>query len=251
MEAMEKPPRYSLIPLGALVGVVAVLLIAALAAWETSEELAYFAKLRRATVASPHSGPAVYRGKLFGPPARATPTKVPAAAYWWRITTGASKSRKVSCKDDQSLGLELRDGDAKLSLDAFAGKISVLSDAKDGEWSEKRVVDVGKLKPRELSNPPVSCEGSNPSYVEHSIPQGTEVEVVACYRVDGLKGCDVGLTGIFVPTLAIHRERRADRAFIPFFVAAMVCTLIVTALFVVSIVARRRALSPLRPGRHS
>lgn len=249
---MEKPRTNSWVPIAALAAVGLVLFVATLASMETAQEAASLANLPRATVASPVSRRAVYRGKLYGPPARVTPLKAKAAAFWWSVTTGTSKSRKVTCRGFESLELELRDGDATLPIVAFGGKASVLSDKRDNDWTERWVIDVGSLLPLQPSKPPVPCQGTSPNYVEHSIPQGTEVEIAACYRNNALSGCDVGLAAVIsVPKLLVHRERRAERAFIPFLVGAISCTSIVTALLVLSIVAARRTLRPLRPGKSS
>lgn len=95
---MIEPLRRSfLAPMLATLAIGIAAFVAFIAASTTLDELEFLRKLPRATLAAPVKGPAVYRGRAFGPDNLVTPTKRRAAAVWWSVTTGGSKSRKVTC----------------------------------------------------------------------------------------------------------------------------------------------------------
>lgn len=246
----ERPRRQSLWHVLAAAAAATALTIAYLSAARMIDEVAILRALPRATLDSPVKGPAIYRGQLFGPENRATPSKRAAAAHWWWVNTGGSKSRRTSCESSATTKLELRDGDTTLpylALSSASG--SVIDSGRPIAWDAPAVIDFVERGPFETTNPPpTTCTGKSPRYIEYSIAQGAAVEVVACYRGGALQACTGRFqTVVSLPTIAAHREHRADRAYLPFMLAGFMCTSLVSTLFVLSVLSLRRAAKPQRP----
>jgi hypothetical protein len=245
--------RSARLPLLLAVAVAIAFSIAYLANASYFEELRFLRNLPRASLASPIEGPALYRGRLFGPSTRMGPsTKKPAAMTWWWVYVGGSKSRKKVCFESAIGEVTLQDGGKSAPLTAIRGNISLLSEARNADWEQRTVVDTGTLAEHTSSKLPLhatKCEGSNPAYTEVLIPEGAEVEVVGCYSGGALRECGQSpLSAVLaVPDLLTHRIRRADISYRGFIVVAGISIAVVGLLFVLGLVGYRRTSKPMRP----
>lgn len=218
------------------------------------QQLRYVRELPHATVEAPIEGPAIYKGRLLGPESRIAPsTRKPAAMTFWWVITGGSKSRKRVCFERAVNEVRLASGDVSIPIRALdAGDLSLVSDRRDSDWNHNLVVDTGPLAeyggstlPKHASH----CSGTSPSYTEVVVPQGTEVEVVACYSGNALRDCGLRPISalVSVPDEITHRRRRAERSYLGFVVVAGLCVPIIGILFITAINAYRRTSRPVRP----
>lgn len=218
----------------------------------TIEQLRFLRDLPRASLDAPKKGPAIYAGRIYGPPGRATPMGEKAAITWWWVNDGFSKSRTTSCFERQLESLELAADGRSVPYVALgsASSLSLLSDERGDDWGDPVVVDLGSQaahKPDYLPDAAHKCSsGTNPIYVERWVAQGAEVEVVACYRDGALRECDAPLRSLLgLGTIVPHRQRRADHAYVPFLVACGINTVMLLGFLLIS----GLVTLPLRPTR--
>ena len=209
----------------------------------------------RASIAEPRSGPAIYAGALFSEAPRVSPLGKKSAAYWWWVEQKSGKTWRVKCSLAIRSGLELRSERASLPLAVFPAQreLSLLADTRD-DWTESLVIDVGRggydratnSFPGEASK----CAATGRTYTERSLPQGVDVEVLACFSDGALRGCGAPFDGLLaVPDVSVHRARRIGHAMAPVRAVGAISLVVLLALAGHAFVVRRRILHPISRGR--
>lgn len=202
-------------------------------------------------LAAPKEGPAVYKGKLYGPAERKEPKGALVAAHWWWVDKRVSKNNwKTVCFQREVTNLRLVDDKGvSVPLPAFDTETSyaLAGTSWSDDYTDRVVVDFGYDSPiYERDKPPpaaAKCWNAGYVWIGRSIPQGVGVEVLACSKGGVLTPCP-GLPGMIVARngLAVHKGRRVSDAQTPFMAASMV-TLALSVLYAVyAFVTRSRVL---------
>ena len=131
-------------------------------------ELDWLRELPRAHAAVATSSPALYAGRLHGPPGRVTPAGNRAAAYWWSVVSRGSEDNKVYCKERErsNLTLETPTGTMRIAFtEASPDLVGLITTEKQDEFDRRFVIDLGDARgsPTE-SLPNGTCSGDNASY---------------------------------------------------------------------------------------
>lgn len=229
-------------------------------AWREVERhrapLRWLAATPHATLAAPVPGPAIYAGVLQGPNDRTTPLGTRASAYWWWVEERHGRSSKTVCTESERSELRLVDGSASAPLDAIANATDVaLTTGSDGAWTSRVVVDLGSGGQSTSAGPVPSragrCAKSHRSYAERWIPVGTRVEVLACHDGVALRACPGGPHDavLAIPTLALHREHRAEAALVGVRTFALGSLAAILFVFLVTLFGKGAVLRGMTPAR--
>lgn len=160
--------------------------------------------------------PAVFRGTLHAVSPNLAPHGQRYAAVWWTVSVKSGKSRKESCAGERAEGLELRTSQGTLKLGFLPGEqasVGIFNEGWGPNGSRPISVDLGELPllstsliPGELAR----CNsGSDPVYTARGLPEGTQVEVLACRTGDTLGPCPGETRAVLAtPTLRAHIDTR-------------------------------------------
>ena len=209
-----------------------------------------------ASLTAPREGPAIYRGNVYGPPGRKDADGRESAATWWWVTEPAGKrSSRTVCFERQIAGMRLRAGATELPITMFetAESLSLLGVDRDDDWTDPIFIDLAtepKSSSPTLPALAARCAGSKRTFISRSMRQGARAEVLACHRGGALVACDGPLGGVLaVDGMSGYRERRLERAIMPFVVASILVLVALAALLQRAIRFRERTFAPLWGGR--
>jgi hypothetical protein len=231
------------------------------AAYERAKQevpgLRWLAAAPHATLAAPVKGPAIYTGVLRGPADRKTPLGRRASAFWWSVDERHGKQSVTICKNAARDRLELVDGASAAPLEVLetATSVSLMAGGFGDEWTSRVVIDVTSGSESgtagELSGEAAKCAGKGRSYSERFVPVGTRVEVLACHGGAALRACPGAIHDavLAIPTLAKHRERRAESALGGVTAFALGSMSAILVVFVVTLAGKGAVLRGMTPGR--
>lgn len=202
-------------------------------------------------LAAPKAGPAVYKGKLYGPTGRKEPKGATVAAHWWWVDKKVGKNNwKTVCFQRDVGGLRLVDGKgvtAPLPVFDTEKSYALAGTNWSDDYVDRVIVDFGYDSPiYERDKPPPGaekCWSSGYVWIGRSLPQGAPVEVLACAKDGVLEPCP-GMPGMIVARngVAVHRGRRVSDAQTPFMALSIVTLVLSTLYAVYAMVTRSRVL---------
>ena len=252
-EVAKSKPAAVLVPAVATV-VLGALAAAAWVALPRVRELDQLRTLRHADAASPPATPAIYRGRLRGPPGRATPSGYQAAAFWWTVVRRDDDGSEVFCKgrERSDLWLDTPTGTLRIALgEAHPDRVGLVTEDKDDEYDRPIAIDLGPIRRTSVSTlPPSTCDGRDAEYEQLFIPGGTPAEVTGCVRDRVIGECEGPLaTTLSVPDLETARRHRLERALAALRVALAVGASILLAAAYMAVTAVLGTARVLRPGK--
>lgn len=255
-EAAESKPTSRAVPIAC--GLVLVALGAAAWIAETRvRELDWLRTLERADAASPPATPAIYTGKLRGPPERFTPAGNRAAAFWWAVVRRDDDGSEVFCKgrERSELWLDTPTGTLRIALgEADPDRVGLITEDKSDEYDRPIAIDLGTIQRTSVrSLPSNTCDGRDAEYEQLFIAEGAPVEAFGCVR-DGVLGeCSGGpiTTALSVPDLETARRNRLEEALDAVRVALAISAATLLAAALVAVTAVLGGLRVLRPGKEA
>lgn len=256
---MASPVRGKLWPFLLLPCVHALLL---LLLWSKSQVHVRAVDLLRTTkvgnLANPPEGPALYKGRLYGPEGRVEPKGKAVAAHWWWYSKRVSKNNwKTVCFQRDISKLRFVDAAGRTAtLPAFDGDegLALAGTNWTDDYSDRMIVDFGYELPVYQANLPPDaakkCSSSGTEWVGRSIPAGAQVEILACARNGELRPCaDKPALVIVVGNMGQHLGRRVTDAQTPFVAEGVVAVGATVLLVLYALFVRGRVLATFSPKR--
>lgn len=256
---MASPVRGKLWPFVVLPCVHALLL---LLLWSKSQVHVQAVDLLRTTkagnLANPPDGPAIYKGRLYGPEGRVEPKGKAVAAHWWWVTKRVGKNNwKTVCFKREIGKLRFVDGAGRTAtLPAFDTEESLALAGTNwtDDYTDRMVVDFGYEQPvYETEVAPAAakeCFAKGYKWSGRSIPAGAQVEILACARNGELLPCaDKPALVIVVGSMGQHLGRRISDAQTPFVVEGMIAFGVTVGLTLYALFVRGRVLATFSPKR--
>ncbi|MFO0615766.1 MAG: hypothetical protein U0414_24440 [Polyangiaceae bacterium] len=137
----------------------------------------------------------------------------------------------------------------------FDESTTLVSDDLDGRASDPRLLDLGSYTSETIANAPPHCAGSNRETKLDYIPDGADVEVLACADGPILKECPAAVRRIVAaPTMRKVLEHAERSALGPLRITSMLAAILSLVVSVYLVVLRGRVTDVLMavrggPGR--
>ncbi len=256
---MASPVRGKLWPFLLLPCVYALLL---LLVWAKSSADRHAVDLLRSTpvgdLAHPTEGPAIYKGRLYGPEGRVEPKGKAVAAHWWWVSKKVGKNNwKTVCFKREISGLRFVDGKGHTAtLPAFdtTESLALAGTNWTDDYSDRMIVDFGYEQPlyETAAAPPAAkeCFAKGYKWSGRSVPAGAQVEILACARDGELRPCaDKPALVIVVGSMGLHLGRRIFDAQAPFVFVGIMAFVLTVILTIYAVFTRGRVLATFSPKR--